>query len=150
MGKGRFFVSVTAGAAIGATLALMDAGTRREMGIWGKYLLSLAQDPEQLTSSSRELIDRATTTAHKINEDVSFIKEKVDDLKDLKPEIQEIVSETKETISPTNPGQTSSTSTSVGKTGSAGTSVGKTGSTSTSTSVGKTGSGPATNSNFQS
>lgn len=100
MGKSKFFVSVAAGAAVGGVIALLDRGTRQEMSSWASYLIALAKDPEQLTSSSRELIDRATETAQKINEDVSFIKGKVDNLKELTPEVKDLVDETKSTFAP--------------------------------------------------
>ncbi|OMP68136.1 hypothetical protein [Domibacillus epiphyticus] len=100
MGKSKFFVSVLAGAAAGGALALLDKSTRSEMSSWAKYLIALAKDPEQLTASSRELIDRATETARQINEDVSFIKGKVDNLKDLTPQVKDLVDETKTTFAP--------------------------------------------------
>lgn len=100
MGKSKFFVSAAIGAAVGGVIALLDQDTRNEMSSWAKYLVALAKDPEQLTASSRELIDRATTTAQKINEDVSFIKDKVDNLKELTPEVKELVNETKTTFIP--------------------------------------------------
>ncbi|MGG3448653.1 hypothetical protein [Domibacillus aminovorans] len=100
MGKSKFFVSVAVGAAVGGVIALLDRNTRNEMSSWAQYLVALAKDPEQLTASSRELIDRATTTAQKINEDVAFIKDKVDNLKELTPEVKELVNETKTTFLP--------------------------------------------------
>ncbi|OXS78095.1 hypothetical protein [Domibacillus enclensis] len=100
MGKSKFFASVAAGAAVGGVIALLDRGTRQEMSSWASYLIALAKDPDQLTASSRELIDRATETAQKINEDVSFIKGKVDNLKDLTPEVKDLVDETKSTFAP--------------------------------------------------
>jgi methyl-accepting chemotaxis protein len=108
MGKSKFFVSVAAGAAIGGAIALLDSRTRQEMSSWASYVIALAKDPEQLTNSSRELIDRATETAHKINEDVSFIKGKVDDLKELTPEVKELVEETKSTFVPEEQGPAAS------------------------------------------
>jgi gas vesicle protein len=100
MGKSKFFISVAAGAAVGGVIALLDRNTRNEMSSWAQYLVALAKDPEQLTTSSKELINRATTTAQKINEDVSFIKDKVDNLKELTPEVKELVDETKTTFVP--------------------------------------------------
>ncbi|MCI2254854.1 hypothetical protein RG959_18650 [Domibacillus sp. 8LH] len=108
MGKGKFFISVAAGAAIGGAIALLDSRTRQEMASWTSYVIALAKDPEQLTTSSRELIDRATETAQKINEDVSFIKGKVDDLKELTPEVKDLVEETKSTFVPQEQGPAAS------------------------------------------
>lgn len=100
MGKSKFFSSVALGALAGGALSLLDRDTRREMASWSNYLIAIAKDPERLTAQSRELIDRATETAQKINEDVSFIKGKVDSLRELSPEVKELVTETKTAFVP--------------------------------------------------
>ncbi|HZG73349.1 MAG TPA: hypothetical protein VEY51_17575 [Chondromyces sp.] len=100
MGKRKFFIAVAMGAFAGGVVSMLDKNTRGEMKEWGKYLLDLAQDPDRLQSSSKELMDRAKQTAQQISEDVAYIKNKVDDLKGRTPDVKELVEETKETFLP--------------------------------------------------
>ncbi|MEK4031086.1 hypothetical protein MKZ02_21510 [Pseudobacillus sp. FSL P4-0506] len=100
MGKGKFFTKVGIGAAIGGAIALMDRQTREEMKEWAIYLFEMAKDPESLSASSKEIVNRAKETAQQISEDVSYIRGKVDSLRDLTPEVKDLVDETKSTFLP--------------------------------------------------
>ncbi|KMY53075.1 MULTISPECIES: hypothetical protein [Bacillaceae] len=100
MGKGKFFTKVAIGAAIGGAIALLDRQTRAEMKEWAVYLFEMAKDPENLSASSREIMNRAKETAQQISEDVSYIRGKVDSLRDLTPEVKDLVDETKSTFLP--------------------------------------------------
>ncbi|MBM7650222.1 uncharacterized protein YoxC [Bacillus ectoiniformans] len=100
MGKAKFFIGMAVGAVVGGGLTLTDRQTREEMKEWGKYLADLAKDPDQLKSTTMELVNRAKSTAEQVNEDVNFIREKVDSLKELTPEVKSLVSETKGTFLP--------------------------------------------------
>ncbi|KAB7704157.1 hypothetical protein F9802_18810 [Bacillus aerolatus] len=100
MGKCKFFTKMAIGAAVGGAIALTDRQTRAEMKEWAVYLFEMAKDPEGLSASSKEIINRAKDTAQQITEDVSYIREKVDSLKDLTPNVKELVDETKSTFLP--------------------------------------------------
>lgn len=100
MGKGKFFASAAIGAAVGGAIALFDRQTRVEMKEWAIYLFEMAKDPENLSASSKEIVNRAKETAQQISDDVSYIRGKVDNLKDLTPEVKDLVDETKSTFLP--------------------------------------------------
>ncbi len=80
MGKANFFTKAAIGAAIGGGIALMDRQTRQEMKEWAIYLFEMAKDPQNLSESSKEIANRAKSTAQQISQDVKYIRNKVGDL----------------------------------------------------------------------
>ncbi|WP_100330375.1 YtxH domain-containing protein [Bacillus xiapuensis] len=100
MGKGKFFAGMAIGAVVGGLITLTDRQTRSEMKEYGKHVYHLAKNPQQIADSSKAVIEKSKEMFQQVNEDVGFIRDKVDSLMDLSPQVKDLVDETKAAFVP--------------------------------------------------
>ncbi|UAC48777.1 DUF1216 domain-containing protein [Bacillus aquiflavi] len=96
----KFMKGIMLGAIVGGMLSLLDKNTRqcvfqncRERK---DKIVHLMKNPNIVVEQVKETTGKMKTTFEQVNEDVTFITEKV---KEVTPQVVEIVQETKETFS---------------------------------------------------
>ncbi len=103
MGKSKFLKSMVAGAIIGAAISMLDRTTREHT----VQNLKKARETVQYYATHREelqqMIDEKVQQVQKLydttQDNLSFIKDKVDEVKEIPIAVQDIVDETKTTFS---------------------------------------------------
>ena len=100
--KNQFWKGMLLGAIAGGALTLLDKDTREVMRdnvkkTSGKvgYIL---RHPDEISEKLMGTAAKIKSTFETVNEDISFISEKVEELRELAPQVTEIIKETKETF----------------------------------------------------
>lgn len=100
MAKNKFGMMILLGAFIGGAASFLDKTTREEMIGKTKKTISTvqyyAQNKEQLTDKFQQEKIKYEGIINKFSNDVTYIKDRVDDIRQLTPEMKELVSDTKE------------------------------------------------------
>lgn len=99
----KFMKGIMLGAIVGGMLSLLDKNTRQSVFQNCRErkdkIVHLMKNPNIVVEQVKETTGKMKTTFEQVNEDVTFITEKVKELKEVTPQVVEIVQETKETFS---------------------------------------------------
>lgn len=98
----KFWKGVLLGALAGGALTLFDRETREAVASGcrrtGKKVCYYVKHPDEAARMVSESTKKIRSTIAEVEEDISFITEKVEELRELTPQMVDIVKDTKEVL----------------------------------------------------
>ncbi|WP_442598072.1 YtxH domain-containing protein [Neobacillus sp. D3-1R] len=96
----KFWKGMVAGAVAGAALSLLDRETRQAVGEKcskaSKSISYVLTHPKEIATNIKEKTNEWKSTVQQMNEDFTYIMDKIEEVRELTPEVTEMVKETKE------------------------------------------------------
>ncbi len=100
MGESKFGKYVLFGALLGAAVSFFDRHTREQVSRKSNAILSeigfYSKNPDILKWKLREKKEKYQSVYDQLTEDVTYIKQQVEELKTLTPQVKELVVNTKD------------------------------------------------------
>ncbi|MEH7118160.1 YtxH domain-containing protein [Neobacillus vireti] len=100
--KNQFWKGMLLGAIAGGALSLLDKDTREAMKENVKKTSGrvsyIVRHPDEISEKVKGTAAKIKSTFETVNEDISFISEKVEELRELTPQVTGLLKETKETF----------------------------------------------------
>lgn len=100
MGENKFRKYVILGALLGAAVSLLDRNTREQVSRKTRAIVSdigyYSRHPDSLRWKLKEKKEKYQSVYDQLSEDVTYIKQQVEELKVLTPQVKDLVVNTKE------------------------------------------------------
>jgi gas vesicle protein len=101
--ENQFWKGIFLGAIAGGVISLLDKSTRQVMKEniqnASKNVSYIVRNPREITEKVKGTAEKLTKTFKQVNEDISYITNKIDELRELTPQVTDILKESKETFS---------------------------------------------------
>jgi gas vesicle protein len=95
----KFWKGMLWGALVGGAVSLFDKDTRHVMKGHCQKVSEMIKNPGQTYDQVKEAAIKIKTVVEQVNEDLSYISEKVEELRETTPQVANILKETKEAFS---------------------------------------------------
>lgn len=101
--KNQFLKGMLLGAITGGVLSLLDKPTRQSMKGYiqcaSSKVAHIVLNPGEISRKVKGTVVKLKTTVEQVNEDISYIVDKVEELRELTPKVTDILKETKDSFS---------------------------------------------------
>jgi gas vesicle protein len=92
----KFWKGMLLGALAGGALSLFDKDTRAAMKENCQKASDIIKNPKQTYEQTKEAVIKIKTIVEQVNEDLSYISEKVEELRETTPQVTKILKDTKQ------------------------------------------------------
>jgi gas vesicle protein len=92
--RNKLWKGIIIGAAIGASISLLDQETRKMLVENGKRVKNKLKDPVHIAKNVNRHVHKCRQSLEQLSEDISFIAGKIKEINEKTPEVIEFVKET--------------------------------------------------------